>query len=318
MYRLAVYILPFLLLVVIRKYRERKWGKCLNKVKLDGKTVLITGANSGIGYEVAKELASRSAQVILACRTMEKANLTITKLQESLENTPDLIPMAIDLGSLESVKEFASLVRKSCSKIDIMINNAGVAYRRSDRLKTQDGFEIHFGVNHLGHFYLTLLLEDLVAKAKGRIVVVTSSLLEKGKVDLNAIKKFNFEQKVNLYANSKLANVYFAQELARRTKDKEISVYAVCPGWVYTGLFRHSFRWYHYFFAPVAFLFMRSPKQGAQTVIYCATEPTLDQESGLIYRDCMLYNSRIIFFDKLARDLWSESENMISSVIKNQ
>lgn len=125
--------------------------------------------------------------------------------------------MELDLGCLNSVSRFAQLVRKEFKKIDVLVNNAGVAYPRTQRLQTADGFEIHFGVNHLGHFYLTELLLDLVEQAKGRIVVVASSLHEKGKIDLEALKKLEFPEGENLYANSKLANVYFARELAKLT-----------------------------------------------------------------------------------------------------
>lgn len=319
MYPIPYYILPTLLiLIAVRKYRESKWGKCKNKVKLNGKLALVTGANSGIGFEIAKELAARNAQVILACRSLDKANAAIEEIKKSLLNNPTLIPMKLDLDSLSSIKEFSQLVKKNHSKIDILVNNAGVAYPRSQRLQTADGFEIHFGTNHLGHFYLTNLLEDLVVHAKGRVVVVASSLHEKGKIDLKSIKNLEFEDGENLYANSKLANVYFAQELARRTKEKGIKVYALCPGWVYTGLFRHSFKWYHFILiAPVAFFYMRNSKQGAQTAIYCATEPSLENESGLLYRDCKNYNSKVIFYDRIARELWEESEKMIKSVVKD-
>lgn len=128
--------------------------------------------------------------------------------------------MEVNLGCLKSVREFAELVRKEFTKIDVLINNAGVAYPRAQRLQTVDGFEIHFGVNHLGHFYLTELLLGLVEQAKGRIVVVASSLHEKGKIDLQALKNLDFPDGENLYANSKLANVYFARELAKLTLNK--------------------------------------------------------------------------------------------------
>ncbi|CAG9769888.1 unnamed protein product [Ceutorhynchus assimilis] len=315
---IAYCILPtILLLVAVRKYRESKWGKCKNKVKLDGKIALVTGANSGIGFEIAKELAARNAQVILACRSLKKAQSSADKIKKLLFNNPTLVPMELDLASLKSVKLFSEMVKEKFSEIHILINNAGVAYPKSQRLQTADGFEMHFGTNHLGHFYLTNLLESLVANGKGRVVVVASSLHEKGKLDIKAIQSLEFEDRENLYANSKLANVYFAQEFAKRSKDKGIKVYAICPGWVYTSLFRYSFKWYHLIMvAPVAFFFMRSAKQGSQTAIYCATEPSLENETGFLYRDCKKYNSKAIFYDKLATELWDESQNMVNAIMK--
>lgn len=182
--------------------------------------------------------------------------------------------MELDLASLHSVKKFANHVKKQFQEINILVNNAGVAFPNTKRVETKDGFEVHFGVNHLAHFYLTnLLLEPLSASSSdnnSRIVVVSSSLHEKGEVNLNDLNSLRLTKKTNLYANSKLINIYFAQELARRTKSKKINVYACCPGWVYTGLFRHSIKWYHYFLAaPVAFFFMRSPKQAS--FLFCHT-----------------------------------------------
>ncbi|KAG5887916.1 hypothetical protein JTB14_003013 [Gonioctena quinquepunctata] len=317
-YPLSYYIFPsFLLLFIIRKYRESKWGKCQNKVKLDEKIAIVTGANSGIGFEVAKELASRNAKVILACRTLESSREACVNICAKLGKAPTLIPMELDLSSLQSIKHFADEIKQTYHTIHLLINNAGVSYPKSKRIETSDGFEIHFGVNHLGHFYLTNLLLDLLSQDSSRIVVVASTLHERGEINLNDLNSSQTTKKANLYANSKLANVYFARELARRTKPRNVKVYACCPGWVYTGLFRHSVRWYHYFFiAPMAFFFMRSPKQGAQTPVYCATEPALENETGLLYRDCKQYNSKAIFYDSIATQLWEKTEEMIENALE--
>lgn len=316
---LVYYIFPTVLfLAIIRKYRESKWGKCNNKIQLDGKTVIITGANSGIGFEVAKELASRKALVILACRTLTKAKETCATIQQKIVDAV-VVPMELDLASLKSIKNFSDEIKKNYKQIHILINNAGVSYPSSTRLETADQFEIHFGVNYLGHFYLTnLLLDELnLSSGKSRVVVVASSLHERGEINLDNLNNEKLSNKSNLYANSKLANIYFAQELARRTKDKNINVYACCPGWVYTGLFRYTIRWYHFFVvAPVAFFFMRSASQGAQTPVYCATEPELENETGLLYRDCKLYDSKAIFYDSISTKLWLKTEEMIKDAIK--
>ncbi|ENN73512.1 retinol dehydrogenase 11 [Dendroctonus ponderosae] len=315
MYQISLYAIPTIIfLVAVRKYRERKWGKCQNTVKLNGKVALVTGANSGIGYEIAKELAARGAHVILACRNLEKAIAAAAEIRKSLQNNPVLEPLELDLSSLRSVQSFAKIVNEY-EFIHILVNNAGVAYPRNQRLQSIDGFEMHFAVNHLGHFYLTTLLEKVLVRSRARIIVVASSLHEKGRLDLKAIRNLEFEEGENLYANSKLANVYFAQELARRFK-KSMNVHAVCPGWVYTNLFRHSFKWYHcILMVPVAFLYMRTAKQGSETAIYCATEPSLDEETGLMYKDCKKYNSKTIFYDKIATQLWDESQDMVNSCI---
>lgn len=168
--------------------------------------------------------------------------------------------MELNLSSLKSIKQFAYDVQKKYSEINLLINNAGVAYPKNTYVKTEDNFEIHFGVNHLGHFYLTQLLLDLLVKdTSSRIVIVSSLLHEKGEIKIDDLNNSVMNSKVNMYANSKLANVYFARELAKR--QKRLKVYACCPGWVYTGLFRHSKRWYYIFLFPIAFFFMRTPLQ---------------------------------------------------------
>lgn len=309
------YVFPTLgvILVLVRKYQEYKWGKCTNSVSLHGKVVLITGANSGIGFETAKELARRGAKVILACRDMDKATLAITKIQQSLQTCSDLVAMQLDLGSLHSVQSFVEELKRSECKIDILINNAGVSFPKSQLLRTTDGYEIHFGVNHLGHYLLTrLLLPQL--QAGSRVIVVSSLLHQKGNIYLDDLNATSGTGRTPEYNNSKLANAYFSHELATRVQQDGISVYTVCPGWVYTGLFRnHQVRWYHYLLvAPIAYLFMRTPAQGAQTLIYCATEPELASETGQFYRNCARYQSTVQFSADTSHGLWTASEQMIA------
>lgn len=170
--------------------------------------------------------------------------------------------MTLDLASLKSIKQFADNIKANYPQVHLLINNAGVSYpRKGERINTEDGFEIHFGVNYLGHFYLTKLLLPLFAKNDSSIIIVSSTLHEKGKLDLQDLNRLKGIENTNLYADSKLACVYFGIELAKRTKNN-VNVYTCCPGWVYTSLFRHSFKWFHYILiAPFAFLYMRSPQQ---------------------------------------------------------
>lgn len=312
------FIVPttFLLLYATRKYRERKWGKCANQIRLDGKVAIITGANSGIGFETAKELAARGAQVILACRTINSAEEAAKRIKNQLRFTKisNLVPMELNLANLASVKRFAIAAKMNHPEIHILINNAGVFYPKDVRKTTEDGFEIHFGVNHLGHFLLTLLLLDTLKKSKpSRIIIVSSILHENAKVNFDDVIAGNLREPTNLYASSKLANMYFCRELARNLEGSGVNVYALCPGWVYTGLSRyHNPKWYHYIaVAPVAFFFMRSATQGAQTVVYCATEPKLIEENGYLYRDCKKYTSKHNFDNALGMKLWECSEKLL-------
>lgn len=311
------FILPVVLIVgLLRKCREHTWGRCKDMSSLQGRVFLVTGANSGIGKETVKELAKRKATIIMACRDLQSARNVISEIRTQIF-TGELVPMQLDLSSLTSIREFAKEVLKNFPEIHVLINNAGVYTPFKEHALTKDGFEIHFGVNHLGHFLLTnLLLDCLKESAPSRVVVVTSKLLESGTIDftnLNGEKGLPIKGRMNpAYYNSKLANAYFAVELAKRTENSGINVYMVCPGFTYTGLFRHVKRsWFHYIiFSPVALMFLRTANQGAQTVLHCAIEPSLHNETGHIYRDCKLYVSKKELDPDVALRLWNVSAKL--------
>ncbi|KAL1124473.1 hypothetical protein AAG570_001099 [Ranatra chinensis] len=246
------------------------------EIILDGKVFLVTGASAGIGKETTRELARLGATVIMACRDMEKANQAVKDIRSTVDSGK-LIPMELDLSKLDSVRSFAQRVLRDFPRIDVLINNAGVSvpYRST----TDDGFEMNFGVNHMGHYLLTrLLLDRVVQSAPSRVVIVASTLHERGRIDFDDLsgEKWTWPAdggKVRLspgYCNSKLANVYFARELADRLRTtqgegsaQDVTVVSLCPGFCYTELFRYSdIKWYQYvMFAPVALLFMRSASQ---------------------------------------------------------
>ncbi|XP_022911260.2 retinol dehydrogenase 11-like [Onthophagus taurus] len=302
-----------IILYSLRKYRESKWGRCKNKVSLQGKIVIVTGANCGIGYEIAKEFSKRGAKVILACRSEDAALNAILKIEKEINAKQDLVFMELDLASLISIKQFADKINQQYDKIHILVNNAGVSYPDDSDAVTKDGYEIHFGVNHLGHFFLTnLLLDKLENGNPSRVVIVSSLLHQKGAIEFDSYDKIVGTK--NLYANSKLMNMYFCKELSKKVKDRGINVYAVCPGWVFTSLFRHNMKRivkYFVFILPVAFLYMRTANQGAQTAIYCATEPNLSDESGGFYRDCDKFESKVQFCEVLSKKLWATSVKSI-------
>ncbi|XP_011629631.1 retinol dehydrogenase 12-like [Pogonomyrmex barbatus] len=309
------FILPVVLLIgLLRKCRERTWGRCKSTSSLEGRVFLVTGANSGIGKETTRELAKRRATVIMACRDIQSAKNVIAEIRSKIP-AGELIPMELDLASFSSIRDFANEVLKKFPQIHVLINNAGVYAPLKDQAVTKEGFEIHFGVNHLGHFLLTnLLLDRLKESAPSRIVVVTSKLLESGVIDLKNLNGFEkglpIKSRMNPgYCNSKLANAYFAVELAKRLENTGVNVYMVCPGFTYTGLFRNVKRsWFHYIiFSPVALMFLRTANQGAQTVLHGATEPSLSEESGRLYRDCKPYVSKKELDPQVAGDLWEVS-----------
>ena len=214
-------------------------GRCHSTKRLDGKTVVITGGNTGIGKETAVDLAKRGARVIIGCRNLEKGKEALKEIQER-SGSKDVFLEKIDLASLDSVRKFADSVLISESRLDILINNAGVM--ACDYQKTEDGFEMQFGTNHLGHFLLTMLLLDLIKKsAPSRIVNVSSTAhtLGSGKIHFDDI---NFEKDYSpyeAYFHSKLANVLFTRELSKRLEGSHVTVNSLHPGAVKTDLERH-------------------------------------------------------------------------------
>ncbi len=207
---------------------------------LNGKIAIVTGANSGIGYETAKALAEKNAVVVLACRNLEKARIAVDQIRQDVENA-QLEIIRLDLADLDSVRQFAETFKAQYETLDLLINNAGVMIPPFTR--TKDGFELQFGANHLGHFALTgLLLERLVKTPNARVVNVSSGAhrMGSGTIDfdnLNAEKNYS---RGGAYGQSKLANLLFTLELNRFFKEIGSDVLATSahPGWTVTGLQR--------------------------------------------------------------------------------
>ncbi len=203
-----------------------------NRVRLEGRVVVITGANAGIGKETALELSSRGARVIMLCRSMDKAKAARDEIVAQTHGDVEVLQM--DLSSFKSIRACADKLLNKEEKIDILVNNAGVMH--CPEWKTEDGFDMQFGTNHLGHFLLTELLRPLLKRAatdnyRPRIVIVSSLMHEYGTFDFDDP---NFEKKSysdwDAYNQSKLANVLHAKELARRVEADGISVYSLHPG----------------------------------------------------------------------------------------
>lgn len=242
------------------------------------KTIIITGANSGIGYVTALELAKSDAEIIFAGRSEERNAAAIQEVKAATGNK-NLHFMSLDLNSLESVSDFASEWAKTGKSIDILINNAGLAGQRGI---TKDGFEIHFGVNHLGHFLLThLLLPHIKEHAGARIVHVASRAHTRVKtIQLEHVQKVTrtvsgFPE----YCESKLANVCFNRSLAPLVKNRGIHTYSLHPGVVASNIWTRL---------PgpiesIAKLFMISNEEGAKTTLYCATSSACAGDNGLYY-----------------------------------
>ncbi len=214
-------------------------GVCYSKAKLTGKTVIITGANTGIGLETAVDLAKRGARVILACRNAEKGKAAVEEVKKRSDNFNAVLFAQLDLASLQSVRDFSSKMLETEPQIDILINNAGIMI--PPYTKTEDGFEIQFGVNHLAHFLLTnLLLERMKESPAARIVNVSSLAHQYGKINFDDLQSEVSYSRVWAYSQSKLANVIFTRSLAARLRDSpNVTTYSLHPGSVDTELQRH-------------------------------------------------------------------------------
>ncbi|NXI29317.1 RDH12 dehydrogenase, partial [Sterrhoptilus dennistouni] len=283
-------------------------GRCQSAARLEGKVVIITGANTGIGKETARDLAQRG-KVIIACRDIAKAEAAASEIRAETGNQ-QVIVKKLDLADTKSIREFAENFLAEEKKLHVLINNAGVML--CPYSKTADGFEMHLGVNHLGHFLLTfLLLECLKQSAPARIVNVSSLAHHGGRIrfhDLQGEKSYN---RGLAYCHSKLANVLFTRELARRLQGKfprqvEFTANALHPGSVSSELVRHSFvmSWLWKIFS----FFLKTPCEGAQTSIYCAVAEELESVTGQYFSDCQpAYVSPRGRDDETAKKLWSVS-----------
>jgi NAD(P)-dependent dehydrogenase (short-subunit alcohol dehydrogenase family) len=278
-----------------------------------GKVAVVTGSNTGIGYYMARALASKGAKVTMACRDAEKAEKARLRILDEFPNS-DVLVSIVDLADLASVEEFARNFPVS-DGLDILINNAGVMIPPKSR--TKDGFELQFGTNHLGHFALTGHLMPILEKTAGsRVVTVSSIAHNPGIIDFKDLngdrKRYN---KWQFYSQSKIANLIFSLELARRLESSGSGVSAIAshPGYSATDLQRHSIFW------RFLNLFVAMPaKKGAEATLYAATEKgALDYPywgpTGVIEMRGRTGRARInpkALDEETAARLWEISEDM--------
>lgn len=266
--------------------------------------ILITGANTGIGRVTAETIADHGAHVVLAGRSEERTKPVMDAI--AAKHGADKVTfIPLDLGSFDSVRKATQTFLDSGLPLHGLINNAGLAGTKG---KTKDGFEIHFGVNHLGHFLFTLpLLPKLAEHDHSRVVVVASQAHYKADaLDLSVMQE---ETKTTTgfpeYCVSKLANVLFSAELSRRLEGTGIHTYSLHPGVVASDIWRKvpgPFRW-------AMKLFMITNEEGAQTTIHCATSDSVKEETGLYYdKSKSKTPSKLARDEELALELWEKTE----------
>uniref|UniRef100_A0A8D8ZKF4 WW domain-containing oxidoreductase n=1 Tax=Cacopsylla melanoneura TaxID=428564 RepID=A0A8D8ZKF4_9HEMI len=291
---------------------------------LSNYNAIVTGANTGIGFETARSLALHGARVILACRNLESAAHAIARIQAE-KSTAQCVSMEIDLTSLSSVRQFAREYKRRYRTLNILILNAGVFGLGYSH--TVDDYETTFQVNHLSHFFLTMQLEDVLikgAKVFARVVVVSSeshrhSLITKDNITKSylSIDKYSDYWAMGVYNNSKLCNVLFGEKLATLWYKHGIAVFIVHPGnLIYTDISRYW--WPYRLLFTLVRPFTKSLQQGAATSIYCATSLDLSLPvSGSYFNNCCRCPPSSAAQDEvLASVLWKMSEEMVQDVTK--
>jgi dehydrogenase/reductase SDR family protein 13 len=274
---------------------------------LDGRTFLITGANTGIGYATTEALAARGATVYMACRSEARARPARDEIAATTGNQA-LHLLSIDLADLASVRACADAFLQTGAPLHVLVNNAGLAGKRG---MTASGFEMAFGTNHVGPFLFTnLLLERLKASAPARIVFVSSEgHYRVDGIDYDAVRRATRTRTAfHEYCVSKLANVLHAQELARRLEGSGVTTYSLHPGTIASDVWREV----PWPIRPLLKLRMRSPAEGARTSLYCATAPEPASETGLYYDDCRRKEPSRHATPERAAELWERSEAWVS------
>jgi retinol dehydrogenase-12 len=276
--------------------------------ELAGRTFLVTGGNTGIGRATVAGLASRGGRVYVACRSPEKGRRAVADIVAATGNDAVAF-LPLDLADLASVRRCAEEFLALDEPLHVLINNGGVAGPRGI---TRDGFELAFGVNHLGHFALTAaLLDRLAASAPARVVTVASdSHYQASGVDFEAVRRPTASVTgLPEYATSKLCNVMFSSELARRVPGRGITTYALHPGVVASDIWRRV----PWPVRPLIKLRMISPEEGARTSLYCATSGSVAAASGRFYDKCAEREPSKAATPDLARALWEHSQAWITA-----
>jgi NAD(P)-dependent dehydrogenase (short-subunit alcohol dehydrogenase family) len=291
----------------------------IDGVELSGKVAIVTGSSTGLGAETARALAAAGAHVVLAARNRERTEAVAESIRANVAGA-DVEFGSLDLTSLDSVRAFAAWYRAEHDDLNLLVNNAGVMYTPFEH--TAEGFELHFGTNHLGHFLLTcLLVPELLAGAPSRVVNLSSG----GHMGSDVVwDDPNYERreydKFAAYGQSKTANILFSVELDRRLGDRGVHAYAVHPGMIATELGRYMTR------EDMTALMERAKRgpsggmpprksleQGAATTVWAAVAPELDAQGGTYLADCQVTDQHAPWArdPESAARLWALSESLV-------
>jgi len=281
--------------------------------ELKGKVCLVTGATGGIGLITARELARLGAHVVLVSRSAQKCADVQAQLKSETGN-PNIEFIAGDLSSMHAVKQVADTFLASHDRLDVLVNNAGAVF--ANRQVSADGYEMTMALNHLNYFYLTnLLLDTLLRSAPARIVNVSSDAHKPGSINFDDLMSEKKYSAFGVYSMSKLANVLFTYELARRLEDSGVTANALHPG-VVASNFGHSNGGMWDLLFRVMHLFAISPEKGAETSIYLAASPEVEGVTGQYFDKKKAVKSSAASYDTaVQRRLWDVSETLVQQAM---
>ena len=276
------------------------------------KICFITGATSGIGKAASLEIARRGMQVVIAGRDRGKCEKTVAHIREQTGQPVDYL--LADLSSMEQVRRMARQYRENYGRIDVLVNNAGAFFIR--RQESVDGIEMTFAVNHLSYFLLTLLMLDMLkAVPAGRVVNVASDSHRGQKLDFADLQLKKHYNGYRAYGYSKLANVLFTYELARRLEGSRVTANALHPGFVDTGIWGESLTWARILVRPIVRRIALTPEEGAQTVVYLATAEEVEGITGKYFTKKKPVRSDPASYDEeTARRLWDLSLELVGPI----
>lgn len=306
----GVLLLIFVFFIGLRVCVEPFKERCKCKTKLHGKIALVTGGNSGIGFETAKDLARRGARVIIASRNDEKSVEAVAEIKEKTGNN-DVEYRHLDLGNFDSIREFAKKFKEDFDRLDILVNNAGCGQITEGF--TEHGVDKLMQINYIGPFLLThLLLEKLITSKPSRIVVVSSYLHKHGRIVPEDIANAKPVNPYVRYANTKLCGILWARELANRVP-QGVTVNAVHPGLVRTAIFETFPAIARHLLYVIIYLLYKTAEEGAQSIIHLCVSPDLENSTGGYYQNCKpISASKNAEDGDLAKRLWDETISLIT------
>ncbi|MCB9418627.1 MAG: SDR family oxidoreductase [Ardenticatenaceae bacterium] len=277
---------------------------------MQGKIVMVTGASAGIGKITAQELARRGAHVVMVARSRERGEEALAEIQKAT-GSHQLDLLLADLSSQESIRQLAAEFRNRYSHLHVLVNNAGAFFMK--RQESVDRLEMTFALNHLGYFMLTNLLLDVVkASTPARIVNVSSMAHQQGRLDFTNLQNKKSYRGFQVYAQSKLANLLFTYELARRSEGSGVTVNALHPGFVTSNFAKNNGAAARLVMNLAGWLRVgRTPEQGAETSIYLASSPEVAGVTGRYFIDKnAVHSSKASYNESDARQLWQISEQL--------